>query len=362
MVIVMKAGATDTEIDGVRQHVESCGARTYFTRDGGRAALACPNPPKPLLDTALAALPGVEATAPWGTPYRLASRQFAPPGGRTVIRFGDGPRATVGGPELLVIAGPCSVEESATLREAAWSVRQAGAGALRGGAFKPRTSPYAFQGLGVEGLRRLAEVRRETGLPVVTEVIDPRHVEVVAEHADVLQIGARNMQNTALLSEVARVRRPVLLKRGLSATITELLLAAEYVLSQGNPDVILCERGIRSFETAVRYTLDVAAIPVLRRESHLPVIVDPSHAAGRSDLVAPLALAAVAAGADGLIVEVHPRPEAAWSDGKQSLDLTQFGALMRSVRSIALAAGRTFAGPRADHPGVPSSARQVEGV
>jgi len=234
------------------------------------------------------------------------------------------------------------------LRETAWTVRRAGAGVLRGGAFKPRTSPYTFQGLGLEGLRMLAEVRRETGLPIVTEVLDPRQVEAVAEHADLLQVGARNMQNVPLLCELGRVRRPVLLKRGMSATITELLLAAEYVLAHGNPDVILCERGIRTFETATRYTLDVAAIPVLRRETHLPVIVDPSHAAGCAELVTPLALAAVAAGADGLIVEVHPHPATAWSDGDQSLSLPGFVELMRALRPFAVAAGRTLSCPRAE--------------
>jgi 3-deoxy-7-phosphoheptulonate synthase len=219
---------------------------------------------------------------------------------------------------------------------------------LRGGAFKPRTSPYAFQGLGAAGLRMLAEVRAETGLPIVTEVMDTRQVELIAEHADVLQIGARNMQNFALLSEVGRVQRPVLLKRGLSATVKELLMAAEYVMAQGNRDVILCERGIRTFEPATRNTLDVAAIPVLKAETHLPVIVDPSHAGGRADLVAPLAFAAVAAGADGLIVEVHPCPEEALSDGDQSLTPEHFADLMRRLRPFAEAAGRTLAGGSGD--------------
>jgi 3-deoxy-7-phosphoheptulonate synthase len=230
-------------------------------------------------------------------------------------------------------------------------VRRSGAGALRGGAFKPRTSPYSFRGLEREGLKLLAECRCETGLPVVTEVLDPRDVEVVAEHADVLQIGARNMQNYPLLCEVGRVRRPVLLKRGMAATITELLLAAEYVLTAGNPDVILCERGIRTFETDTRNTLDIAAIPLLRRETHLPVIVDPSHAAGRADLVTALACAAVAAGADGLIVEVHPRPEIALSDGDQSLTPQQFGELMAAVAPFAAAAGRSLSGPRVAREG-----------
>jgi 3-deoxy-7-phosphoheptulonate synthase len=229
----------------------------------------------------------------------------------------------------------------------AHAVKAAGAGMLRGGAYKPRSSPYAFQGLGEAALRMLAEVRAETGLPIVTEVMDTRQVELVAEHADVLQIGARNMQNFSLLAEVGRVQRPVLLKRGLSATIKELLMAAEYIMAQGNREVILCERGIRTYETATRNTLDVAAIPVLKKETHLPVIVDPSHAGGRADLVLPLAAASIAAGADGLIVEVHPDPEGALSDGDQSLTGPNFDAMMRSLVLFAQAADRTLTLPSA---------------
>jgi len=343
MIIVMRAGATAAQLDGVREHVEGRGGtRTYMVRDGLRAVIGCLGDSDALGEHRAGTLPGVESVTHWRTPYRLASRQLAPPGGRTVVRIGDGPGAGVGGPALLVIAGPCSVEGREMLLETACGVCQAGAAALRGGAFKPRTSPYAFQGLGLDALRWLADVRRETGLPVVTEVLDPRQVELVAEHADVLQVGARSMQNFPLLAEVGRVRRPVLLKRGMSATVTELLLAAEYVLARGNPDVILCERGIRTFEPATRNTLDVAAIPVLRGETHLPVIVDPSHASGRADLVAPLAYAAIAAGADGLIVEVHPRPATARSDGDQSLSLTGFADLMRGLAPFAAAAGRTL--------------------
>ena len=230
------------------------------------------------------------------------------------------------------------------LHQTARSVRAAGAGMLRGGAFKPRSSPYAFQGLGLSALQMLAEVRAETGLPVVTEVMDTRQVEQVGEHADMLQIGARNMQNFSLLSEVGRIQRPVLLKRGLSATIKELLMAAEYIMAQGNRDVVLCERGIRTYETATRNTFDVAAVPVLKAETHLPVVVDPSHAGGRADLVAPLAFAAIAAGADGLIIEVHPSPETALSDGDQSLTLDSFADLMRRLAPFARAAGRELAG------------------
>ena len=346
MIIVTRQDATSDMVDRIREQVESGGARTHAVDQGGRVVIGCLGEPEQLRAAMVAALPGVEDVTAWKTPYRLASHTLAPGGGRTVVRIGDGARAVAGDTELLVIAGPCAVEGPEMLRETALAVRRAGAGALRGGAFKPRTSPYAFRGLEGEGLRLLAECRRDTGLPVVTEVLDPRQVEAVAEHADVLQIGARNMQNYALLSEVGRVRRPVLLKRGLSATVTELLLAAEYVLAAGNPEVILCERGIRTFETATRNTLDVAAIPVLHQETHLPVIVDPSHAAGRAELVTPLACAAVAAGADGLIVEVHPQPETARSDGEQSLTLGQFSTLMTVLAPFARAAGRSLSGPR----------------
>jgi 3-deoxy-7-phosphoheptulonate synthase len=274
-------------------------------------------------------------------PYKLAAREFAG-GESTRVRVGDGAAAVVGGPELAIIAGPCSIEGREMLHQTARAVRAAGAGMLRGGAFKPRTSPYAFQGLGLAGLQLLAEVRAETGLPVVTEVMDTRQVELVGEYADMLQVGARNMQNFSLLSEIGKIQRPVLLKRGLSATVKELLMAAEYIMAQGNRDVILCERGIRTYETATRNTLDVGAIPVLKRETHLPVIVDPSHAGGRADLVAPLSFAAIAAGADGLIVEVHPCPEQALSDGDQSLNLAAFHDFMARLAPFADAAGRTI--------------------
>jgi 3-deoxy-7-phosphoheptulonate synthase len=249
-------------------------------------------------------------------------------------------RVAVGGRSLAIIAGPCSVEGREMLMDSARAVRDAGAVMLRGGAFKPRTSPYAFRGLGEEALEILAEAREATGLPVVTEILDPRQLERMESVADVLQVGARNMQNFALLSEVGRSSKPVLLKRGLSATIDELLLAAEYILAAGNPNVILCERGIRTFETATRNTLDVAAVPVLKALTHLPVIVDPSHAGGRAELVEPLALAAVAAGADGLIVEVHPRPKEALSDGDQSLTPDHFAHLVEKCDAVARAVGR----------------------
>ena len=272
----------------------------------------------------------------------LAARSSARPSS-TVVSLPN--QVVIGGPELCIIAGPCAVEGRDMLLDTARRVRDAGATLLRGGAFKPRTSPYAFQGLGGEALEMLAEARSATGLPVVTEVMDPRQVERVAEVTDVLQIGARSMQNFPLLAEVGRTRRPVLLKRGLAATIRELLLAAEHVMAQGNGDVILCERGIRTYETATRNTFDVAAVPVLKAETHLPVLVDPSHAAGRASLVCPLARAAIAAGADGLLIEVHPDPANALSDGDQSLTPLEFVELMRRLRPVAAAVERTLRAP-----------------
>ena len=343
MIIITRPGVTDAELDQIRERVEQLGMRTHVSRGEQRTIVGCIGDESLLREVSLLSLPGVESVTPILKPYKLASRELS--SGPSIVRAGDGPGAQVGGRELAVVAGPCSVEGREMLRETAHAIRRSGAGMLRGGAFKPRTSPYAFQGLGLAGLRMLAEVRAETGLPIVTEVMDTRQVELVAEHADVLQIGARNMQNFSLLSEVGRVQRPVLLKRGLSATVKELLMAAEYVMAQGNRDVILCERGIRTFETATRNTMDVAAIPVLKAETHLPVMVDPSHAGGRIDLVAPLSFAAIAAGADGLLIEVHPCPEQALSDGDQTITLDAFDRLMRQLRPFAEAAGRTLALP-----------------
>jgi 3-deoxy-7-phosphoheptulonate synthase len=340
MIIITKPSISESELDHIRERVEQLGLRTHISRGEHRVVVGCIGDESLLRDVPLLSLPGVESVTPVLKPYKLAAREFV--ASPTVVRVGESVQSRIGGTMLAVIAGPCSVEDLDMLRTTAHSVRAAGARLLRGGAFKPRTSPYAFQGLGVAALKMLAEVRAESGLPVVTEVMDPRQVEIVAEHADVLQIGARNMQNFSLLSEVGRVQRPVLLKRGLSARIVELLTAAEYIMAQGNRDVILCERGIRTYENATRNTLDVAAIPVLKAETHLPVIVDPSHAGGRADLVAPLAFAAIAAGADGLIVEVHPCPEKALSDGDQSLSLTAFASMMRALRPFAEAAGRTM--------------------
>ena len=346
MIIVVKPDATEAELDHIREQVESYGVRTHISRGDHRTIVGCIGDEGALGEAALLSLPGVESVTPVLKPYKLAAREFNP--FATVVAAGDTPGTSVGGVALAVAAGPCAVEGRSMMLETARAVSAAGATLLRGGAFKPRTSPYAFQGLGEVGLQLLREAGAETGLPVVTEVMDTRQVELVAEYADVLQVGARNMQNFALLAELGRVDRPVLLKRGLSATVRELLMAAEYVMAQGNRHVILCERGIRTFETSSRSTLDVSAIPVLHRETHLPVMVDPSHAAGRSDLVAPLAWAAVAAGADGLLVEVHPCPQQALSDGEQSLTPAAFDELMRSLRPFALAAGRVLPAPRGD--------------
>jgi 3-deoxy-7-phosphoheptulonate synthase len=290
------------------------------------------------LAASLAALPGVREVRPGSPPYPLVSRERHP--GPTLVRIDD---LAVGGEELALIAGPCSVESREQILKSARGVAAAGARLLRGGAFKPRSSPYSFQGLGHEGLDLLAEAREATGLKVVTEVLGPEEVEIVVAHADVLQVGARNMQNFRLLSAVGSQPKPVLLKRGMMATLEELLLAAEYVVGAGNPRVILCERGIRTFETSTRYTLDISAVPALKERTHLPVIVDPSHAAGRRELIPALALSAVAAGADGLMVEVHPEPDRARSDGRQSLSLEGFAALVEEIRPVAAAVGRRVA-------------------
>ncbi|MFW6191928.1 MAG: 3-deoxy-7-phosphoheptulonate synthase [Gemmatimonadota bacterium] len=326
MIVVMKPDAGSEDVRRVCQRIGEAGLEAHVSRGRRRTVVGCVGDESALADVPLAALSGVEDVHPIERPYRMAARAFvADP---TVIEVG-GARIGAG---FTVFAGPCSVEGREMLLRTARKVREAGGSVLRGGAFKPRTSPYSFTGLGVEGLELLAEARARTGLPVVTEVMDPRMVDTVSEHADILQIGARNMQNYDLLREVGAADRPVFLKRGMSATIRDLLLAAEYVMSAGNRRVILCERGIRTFGTATRNTLDIASVPVLKQETHLPVVVDPSHASGRRDLVAPLAAAAAAVGADGIMVEVHPRPEEALSDGAQSLDFEGFRKLMDRVR------------------------------
>jgi 3-deoxy-7-phosphoheptulonate synthase len=339
MLIVTRSGITEAELTHVCERVESLGLTAHVVHGAQRTVIACVGDEDQLAEVPLLALPGIESVTPVLRPYKLASREAAPGAGTTLVQAGS---ATIGGRDFAVMAGPCSVEGRDMLLRTAVAVRDSGAVMLRGGAFKPRTSPYAFRGVGAEGLDLLAEARALSGLPVVTEVMDTRLVELVAEHADMLQVGARNMQNFALLSEVGQCGRPVLLKRGLSATIRELLMAAEYIMAHGNAQVVLCERGIRTFENATRNTLDIAAVPVLKEETHLPVIVDPSHAGGRRSLVLPLACAAVGAGADGLIVEVHPQPDAARSDGEQSLCFEEFAMLMQRLGGFVAAAGRTL--------------------
>ncbi len=351
MLIETRGDATPHEVDRIRIEVEGQGLRTEVVAGfPPTLILALPEPgaPPPRVDAErVATLPAVARVIPAPGPTPRVARLA--PGHATRVRVGDGPGQVVGGEALVLAAGPCSVEGEDMLLGTARAVRAAGAGILRGGAFKPRTSPYAFQGLGAEGLELLARAREETGMAVVTEVMDPREAELVASRADMLQVGARNMQNFALLKEVGMLRRPVLLKRGASSTLAELLHAAEHLAAAGARDLVLCERGIRTFETATRSTLDLSAVPVLKRETHLPVIVDPSHAAGVAHLVEPLALAAVAVGADGLIVEVHPDPERALSDGPQSLTPAAFQALVRRLRPVAEAVGRTL-------PAAPASA------
>jgi len=335
VIIVTRRGVTESEIDHIRERVESLGFRTHISRGETRVVIGCIGDEARLQEVPLLSIPGVETVHPVMKPYKLAAREFT--ADYTRVPFGG---VEVGGAEVVVIAGPCSVESRENTEDIANFIASRGARGLRGGAFKPRTSPYSFRGLGKEGLEILAEVREVVGLPVVTEVMDTRQVELVAEYADALQIGARNMQNFPLLTEVGRTHRPVLLKRGMSATVKDLLLAAEYVMSQGNMSVMLCERGIRTFETATRNTFDLAAIPLLKKETHLPVIADPSHGAGRRDLVHALSYAAVAAGADGLLVEVHPDPENALSDGEQTLSYPEFRELMEGLKPFAVAAGR----------------------
>jgi 3-deoxy-7-phosphoheptulonate synthase len=339
MMIVMKPTATDQEVQAVIDRVESVGARAHPSRGEEVMVIGAIGDAEHVQRLALEGTPGVDRVVPISKPYKLASMQFKH-GERSVFEIGG---RKIGGQNFALIAGPCTVESREQTLETARVVRDAGATLLRGGAYKPRTSPYAFQGLGQAGLRLLAEAKAETGLPIVTELMDARDLEPVLEVADVIQIGARNMQNYSLLSEVGRSGCPVLLKRGLSATIDELLMAAEYILKEGNEAVMLCERGIRTFESAYRRaTLDLMAIPILKELTHLPVIVDPSHAAGRRDLVLPLSLAAAAAGADGVIVEVHPQPETAICDGPQQLVADEFADYVERVQAAAAVAGNVL--------------------
>ena len=328
MIIVMKTGSQDREIADVLARLDNLGLKGHLSRGVERTVIGVVGVTAavPDLRERLSMIPGVEDVVPISRPYKLASREFKPDD--TVIKVGG---VTIGGNEVVVIAGPCAAETREQVMSTARAVKAAGASILRGGAFKPSTSPYSFRGLGEEGLKLLAEAKEETGLPLITEVLTPDDVELVVRYADILQVGARNMQNFILLDEVGRANKPVMLKRGMSATIQEWLLAAEYILSQGNRQVILCERGIRTFETYTRNTMDVSAIPIIHKLSHLPIVADPSHGTGKWYLVAPMALAAVAAGADGLMVEVHPTPDTALKDGAQSLTFEHFEDLMRTV-------------------------------
>jgi len=333
----MKHGATDEQIQHVVDRLHEFNLREHISRGDERTLIGAIGDERVLNTIPLEAMPGVEKVMAVLAPYKLASREFQPE--NTVIKI-DG--VEIGGEKVVIMAGPCAVENEEQITIIAESVKDAGALILRGGAFKPRTGPYSFQGLEIEGLELLAKAKDKTGLLIVTEVMSVDRIDLVAEHADILQIGARNMQNFMLLKAVGQIRKPVLLKRGMSATIEEFLLAAEYILSQGNHNVMLCERGIRTFETYTRNTLDINAVPVLKQLSHLPVIVDPSHGTGRRELVAPVSKAAIAAGADGLIIEVHNNPEVSVSDGAQSLLPEQFSQLMTELRKIAEAVGRSI--------------------
>jgi 3-deoxy-7-phosphoheptulonate synthase len=344
MIIVMKPGATKQQIEHVFEKVRDFGFRVHPIYGELRTVIACVGDEreKARLQT-LDSLDGVESVVPILKPFKLASKEWKKEQTAITLEMPavDGqPSLVVGNKNFVVMAGPCSVESSEQIFTSAELVKKAGAKVLRGGAFKPRTSPYSFQGLEEEGLRLLAEARRRTGLFIVTEVITPTDVPMVARYADILQVGARNMQNFALLKEVGKAEKPVLLKRGMSSTLKELLMSAEYVMSQGNDRVILCERGIRTFEDYTRNTCDLSAVPALKEMSHLPVIVDPSHGTGVRSLVTPIAKAAVAVGADGLIVEVHPNPEEAFSDGAQSLLPSQFEELMEWVRKLVQLEGK----------------------
>ncbi|HUO63551.1 MAG TPA: 3-deoxy-7-phosphoheptulonate synthase [Terriglobales bacterium] len=338
MIIILKSGVGDAAIDDVCRRVTEMGYAPHIIRGEFKTIVAAVGEERGRPDLRLLeAVETVESVMPVQQPFKLASREVrAEP---SEVRVNG---IAIGGKAIVVMAGPCSVESEAQVQEVADAVKAAGAKILRGGAFKPRTSPYAFQGLKEQGLKYLADARKRTGLPVVTEVLETESVELVAQYTDILQIGARNIQNFTLLRRVGEMGKPVLLKRGMATTIQEFLLSAEYILAAGNPNVILCERGIRTFEPTTRFTLDLNAVPVLKKLSHLPVVVDPSHGTGHWDLVAPMAKGAVACGADGLIIEVHPKPEEALSDGPQSLKPSKFAQLMRELRPVAEAVGRSL--------------------
>jgi len=337
-IIVLKTDATEEEIRHVIKKLESRGLKANVSQGTERTIIGVIGDTSKITEEeedSIRAASGVENVLRILRPYKLASREFKKENTEINVRG-----SVIGGRKIPVMAGPCAVENKTTLMSIAEKVKAAGASFLRGGAYKPRTSPYSFQGLGEEGLKYLAEAREKTGLPIITEIMDPRDMDVILKYADIIQIGTRNMQNFRLLLEVGSSHKPVLLKRGLSSTIKEWLMSAEYIMSRGNQNVMLCERGIRTFETATRNTLDLSAVPVLKQLTHLPVVVDPSHGVGKSDLVAPMAKAAVAAGADALIIEVHTNPEEAVSDGEQSLKPTHFETLMEELKPVAVAVGR----------------------
>jgi 3-deoxy-7-phosphoheptulonate synthase len=351
VLVVMRHGAPAADIERVIRTIEELGYEARPMPGSQRTAVGLVGNDGRVDASRIEALPGVAQVIHVTQPYKQVSREWRPE--NTVVTLAPGVR--VGGSEVVVIAGPCSVESEEQIIAAAHAVRAAGASALRGGAFKPRTSPYSFQGLGQRGLELLALARSETGLPIVTEAMDEAGAHLVASYADCIQIGARNMQNYSLLRAVGRIGKPVLLKRGMAATVSDLLLAAEYILAEGNEHVILCERGVRSFDPAVRYMFDLTAIPIVHKLSHLPIIADPSHGTGLRDQVTPMARAAVAAGADGLLVEVHPTPDRALSDGAQSLYPDQFASLVGELRPIVAAIGRTIAPPVARRMGTPAA-------
>lgn len=337
MIVVLKKDVTEEQINHIVEKIEKLGLKVNISRGVEKTVLGVIGPEDVIRVTPLEVFPGVEQVIPVLAPYKLVSREFKKE--NSVVKINS--RVQVGGKKIAVMAGPCSVESLKGLKAIAKKVKQAGATILRGGAFKPRTSPYDFQGLGEEGLKYLAQVGKELEMATVTEVMDPRQVELVAKYCDVLQIGARNMQNFSLLKEVGKTRKPVMLKRGISALVNEWLMSAEYILANGNFNVILCERGIRTFETLTRNTLDINAIALVKKLSHLPIVVDPSHGSGYWDLVANGARAAVAAGCDGLMIEVHDNPQEALSDGAQSLKPDKFNSLMKDLKKIAAAVGRT---------------------
>ena len=343
MIVVMKPSCKESEVAEVVNTIRQAGLKEHISQGAEHTIVGIIGRTFPELRDSLEFLPGVEEVILVSKPYKLSSREFHPLD--TTVQVGN---VVIGSKEIVVIAGPCAVESEEQLLSTAMAVKAAGAVILRGGAFKPSTSPYSFRGLGEEGLKLLALARTEAGMPVITEVLSERDVEIVAKYADILQIGARNMQNFVLLEEVGKTGKPILLKRGLSATIEEWLLAAEYILGQGNSQLMLCERGIRTFETYTRNTMDISAIPIMEKISHLPIIADPSHGTGKWYLVAPLARAALASGADGLLIEVHPNPDKALKDGAQSLNFANFEHLMSQLVPIAAAIGRTLAVPSAE--------------